>query len=45
VHVATLSAIPQLIAESFASRRAAARAATDPSDSAVPPTARARREV
>jgi len=45
MHVATLFAIPQLIAESFASRRAAARAATDPSDPATPSTIRARREV
>ena len=44
VHVATLFAMPQLIAESFASRRAAARVATDPSDSAATSTARARRE-
>ena len=45
VHVATLFAIPALIAESFASRRAVARAATDPAESATPPTVRTRREV
>jgi two-component system chemotaxis response regulator CheB len=45
VHIATLLAIPQLIAESFASRRAAARPATDSSDSTTPSTSRARREV
>ena len=45
MHVATLLAMPRLIAESFASRRAAARAAADPSDPASPSTSRARREV